>query len=233
MTAKIPDLERLARGELHLVAEGHAGYQSTLDSFSRFGTELADESTWRHWCRFHQVELWQAVALQLHMDPDKGPWDRLNVLGERHLSTPQHLFSDHMRQALLHIERGSLSIVEAGKLPRRAKVRLWEFAAWCDEIGLPCPAQMPRHDPKPMKALAEPEARRAPAAPSDFLRAADLVPDLVPFSKSTLWRLAKIGKFPKPINLSAGVTAWRRSDYEKWKVEKLPEFLARKKGKRA
>ena len=44
-----------------------------------------------------------------------------------------------MREALLHIERGSLPIVEAGKPPRRAKVRLWEFATWCDEIGLPCP----------------------------------------------------------------------------------------------
>jgi hypothetical protein len=52
MTIDIPDLERLARSELHLVAEGHAGYQATLDRFSRFGTELADESTWHRWCQF-------------------------------------------------------------------------------------------------------------------------------------------------------------------------------------
>ena len=45
MTTAIPALERLARGELQLLAEDHPGYQATLDCFSRFGTALADGST--------------------------------------------------------------------------------------------------------------------------------------------------------------------------------------------
>ena len=36
------------------------------------------------------------------------------------------------------------------------------------------------------------------------------------FSKSTLWRLVKAGKFPKPVKLSERVTAWRVGDVRDW-----------------
>jgi prophage regulatory protein len=42
------------------------------------------------------------------------------------------------------------------------------------------------------------------------------VPAPVPFSAPTLWRKVKAGTFPKPVKLSAGVTAWRVSDIRAW-----------------
>ena len=37
---------------------------------------------------------------------------------------------------------------------------------------------------------------------------------LIPVSKSTFWAGVKAGKFPKPIKVTPGVTAWRQSDIE-------------------
>ena len=49
-----------------------------------------------------------------------------------------------------------------------------------------------------------------------FIREADLVPQIIPISSATLWRLVKDGQFPSPIKLSPRVTAWRVSDVRKW-----------------
>ena len=54
-----------------------------------------------------------------------------------------------------------------------------------------------------------------------FVREAQLVTtgDKVgplPFSKSTLWRMVRNGKFPKPIKLGARVTAWRCEEVHEW-----------------
>lgn len=43
---------------------------------------------------------------------------------------------------------------------------------------------------------------------SGFIRQAQLIPDVVPFSSATLWRKCKTGQFPKPVKLSERVTAW-------------------------
>jgi predicted DNA-binding transcriptional regulator AlpA len=32
--------------------------------------------------------------------------------------------------------------------------------------------------------------------------------------------LARLGKFPKPVKLSAGITAWRLEEIEAWELEK-------------
>lgn len=45
-----------------------------------------------------------------------------------------------------------------------------------------------------------------------FIRQAQLIPDVVPFSSATLWRRCKAGQFPKPVKLSERVTAWRVGD---------------------
>lgn len=37
---------------------------------------------------------------------------------------------------------------------------------------------------------------------------------LLPFSKTTLWKMVREGKFPKPVKLSPRVTAWRESDVQ-------------------
>lgn len=47
---------------------------------------------------------------------------------------------------------------------------------------------------------------------SGFIRQAQLIPDVVPFSSATLWRRCKAGLFPKPVKLSERVTAWRVGD---------------------
>lgn len=49
-----------------------------------------------------------------------------------------------------------------------------------------------------------------------FLRKAQLIPTFIPISSSTLWRRVKEGTFPKPIKLSARVTAWKVEDIRQW-----------------
>jgi predicted DNA-binding transcriptional regulator AlpA len=41
------------------------------------------------------------------------------------------------------------------------------------------------------------------------------------FSVPTLWRKSKEGTFPKPIKLSAGVTAWKNSQLDEWENDPL------------
>lgn len=53
-------------------------------------------------------------------------------------------------------------------------------------------------------------------AESGYLRLAQLAPSLVPVSPTTLWRMVASGTFPRPVKLSARVTAWRVEDVRKW-----------------
>ena len=43
-------------------------------------------------------------------------------------------------------------------------------------------------------------------------------PARVPFSSATFWRMIRDGRFPSPVRLSAGVTAWRLDDVEAWEA---------------
>lgn len=54
-----------------------------------------------------------------------------------------------------------------------------------------------------------------------FIREAQLVTTAskvgpLPFSKSTLWRMVRDGKFPAPIKLSPRVTAWKCEAVREW-----------------
>lgn len=49
-----------------------------------------------------------------------------------------------------------------------------------------------------------------------YLRQAQLIPRILPFSAATLWRKVKNGTFPKPVKLSDRITAWRVSDVQGW-----------------
>lgn len=49
-----------------------------------------------------------------------------------------------------------------------------------------------------------------------YVRQAQLIPTIVPFSSATLWRKVKIGDFPLPIKLSERITAWRVEDIRAW-----------------
>lgn len=43
-----------------------------------------------------------------------------------------------------------------------------------------------------------------------------VVLQIVPISRSTLWRLVKQGKFPQPRKASAGITVWKADEVERW-----------------
>jgi prophage regulatory protein len=49
-------------------------------------------------------------------------------------------------------------------------------------------------------------------------------PGRLPLSPNSVWRLAREGKFPKPIKLSAAVTAWRIEDVEAWEKSRIDEL---------
>ncbi|HEY8878645.1 MAG TPA: AlpA family phage regulatory protein [Roseateles sp.] len=49
-----------------------------------------------------------------------------------------------------------------------------------------------------------------------FVRQAQLVPHIVPFSAATLWRMVRAGTFPQPVKLSARCTAWRCEEVRAW-----------------
>lgn len=51
---------------------------------------------------------------------------------------------------------------------------------------------------------------------SGFIRQAQLIPTVVPFSSATLWRKCKSGVFPRPVKLSERVTAWKVADIRDW-----------------
>lgn len=49
-----------------------------------------------------------------------------------------------------------------------------------------------------------------------YVREFHLIPGALPFSTATLWRKVKAGTFPKPVKLSARVTAWRVEEVRDW-----------------
>lgn len=51
---------------------------------------------------------------------------------------------------------------------------------------------------------------------SGFVRQRQLIPHIVPFSSATLWRKVKSGEFPRPVKLSARVTAWPVEGIRAW-----------------
>lgn len=57
-------------------------------------------------------------------------------------------------------------------------------------------------------------ATELPAAA--FVRQAQLIPSILPFSAATLWRKVKNGSFPAPVKLSDRVTAWKTDEVREW-----------------
>ena len=48
-----------------------------------------------------------------------------------------------------------------------------------------------------------------------YVRQRQLMP-IMPFSRTTLWRMVKEGSFPAPVKLSTKITAWRAEDIHAW-----------------
>lgn len=51
---------------------------------------------------------------------------------------------------------------------------------------------------------------------SGYIRQAQLIPAVVPFSSATLWRKCKSGQFVAPVKLSSRVTAWNVGAVRQW-----------------
>lgn len=45
-----------------------------------------------------------------------------------------------------------------------------------------------------------------------YVRLSQIVPHIIPISKSTWWAGVKSGRFPQPVKLGPRTTAWRVSD---------------------
>jgi prophage regulatory protein len=64
----------------------------------------------------------------------------------------------------------------------------------------------------PVRGEAQPKALPA----TGFIRQSELIPHIIPFSSTTLWRKVKAGEFRSPVKLSQRVTAWRAEDVRAW-----------------
>jgi predicted DNA-binding transcriptional regulator AlpA len=53
-----------------------------------------------------------------------------------------------------------------------------------------------------------------------YIRQAQLIPAIIPFSSATLWRKVKAGTFPAPVKLSERVTAWPVESIREWMLSR-------------
>ena len=58
-----------------------------------------------------------------------------------------------------------------------------------------------------------------------FVRQKQLIPSIIPFSRTTLWRMVKDGTFPTPVKLTTNVTAWRVEDVREWMAKHGSRFI--------
>ena len=66
-----------------------------------------------------------------------------------------------------------------------------------------------------------------PVAPGDhYFRARD-VQARVGLSRTTIWRLVRVGQFPAPRRLSANAIGWLASEVEAWIASRVPTTGAR------
>lgn len=53
-----------------------------------------------------------------------------------------------------------------------------------------------------------------------YVRQAQLIPNIIPVSSATFWRMVKSGEFPQPVKLTERCTAWRVEDVREWMKSK-------------
>jgi predicted DNA-binding transcriptional regulator AlpA len=70
--------------------------------------------------------------------------------------------------------------------------------------------------PEPTSSLEKINQLRKAMPQAGYIRQALLIPHILPVSPATLWRWVSIGKFPKPVKISARITAWRVTDVGQW-----------------
>jgi prophage regulatory protein len=53
---------------------------------------------------------------------------------------------------------------------------------------------------------------------ADFLLRRKEVERIAGLSRASIYRLIKIGKFPRPVSLGTGAVRWRNSDISAWQI---------------
>lgn len=53
------------------------------------------------------------------------------------------------------------------------------------------------------------DARNRTLPDTGYLRLSQIIPSIIPVSKSTWWAGVKTGRYPRPVKLSMRCTAWR------------------------
>lgn len=61
--------------------------------------------------------------------------------------------------------------------------------------------------------------------PTKLIKLPEVV-TLTTLSKSTIYKLVKMGSFPQPVKLSVRATGWRVSDVEAWLMSRQPNTVA-------
>lgn len=56
-------------------------------------------------------------------------------------------------------------------------------------------------------------------------KASPVIPPVIPVSRTTWWNGVKTGKFPAPVKLGPGITAWRAEDIREY-IAKAAERAA-------
>lgn len=213
---QVADVRMLADGKLRLIDESAPDYALNFRlcrTLINAGGGFATDHTWRVWGSLNAIELRHAVVLQHQLDPDRADrmyiwegWKQPRDEWPDRASMAMTILFERQVVAYQHARDGQLKCVEPAEDIRQAKVAPWVIAKWAEENGLPCPVEFSKG------------ASAAPT-PKGYLREADLLAGIVPFSHATLWRRVNEGTFPKPIKMSRGITAWTRVDIDGWAAD--------------
>ena len=198
---------------------------------------FATVQTWSAWSTVGRAELWQLVALSLHLDPEGLPWRDLPA--DKSVASIAGLFRGRMREALHAILMMSLPTFDLKAPEGQWVIKVSDFTRWLRNDAIQPPSMFPdgesrHHGPEvqaaaQLRAPPQPQVESARSEPADFLRQSDLIPKMLPFAAATLWRKVKSGDFPAPVKISVAVTAWRRDEVEAWLAMKSQPAAAAKK----
>ncbi len=200
--------------------------------------KLVTAETWRKWSGARTAELWQAIALLCFIDPEAWTLERMRRVSacrfrlELALDQETDAFLDPL---VVDPKEKARSIVRFDYVRRWAGIYLLPIPVMFPEGGAPIDVRLLNG---PIEALARPIAAIAPvtaptsatsgeapspprgrprkkSSSSDYVRSAELL-EIVPFSRATLWRMVRDGKFPAPVKVAPRITAWKRTEVETW-----------------
>ncbi len=205
--------------------------QALLDQ----GGKLATPETYAYYQRFPVAPLWVVVALLCFADPRRWSVEQMRKVP---------VCRDRLQIAIREVRsnRRQGHGVDNPTCYELTRVGFEWARRWAMQSLLPVPSRFPAQGSHQARvseqSRSESEKKARPVRNSQprsakgerlvqakhdtalLLREADLLP-LLPFSRATLWRRVKEGRFPRPGQPSPGVTAWLRADIDKWLEEQF------------